>query len=512
MDVGGEGALQAAREPLFSPNAASAPAATMKGEADLEKGARRGAATQDSDDVTPASSPPIAPLPERLGTGRLQSGGSSGSTFGAPSSMPAWRNQRSDAGVGSLGLRPGVGGRMDGNVRLQAGHVNMLRGALDIATAPGGRRMQGGLGSACRMSSPIRTTAEARRKLQESLNADGEAKAVCIGAALDLDRLAASINVSPAVPKAGAAASGALPSSPERTQPVTLTPATASRASSLPRVPLGLDTETEVIRKFGVGENLVLQLKLFNDKDLFAFRYGCVVCWNFTTSEYAVTKDRLKPFTHRPHDNADCEEESMEFVIKRKAEHHDSDQDSKSDDGKSENGSEDGGRVIKHDQIVLSTTDPLERLAHSYALAQSVRLAVFEIVVDRSIAKTRSIPEIMATTGEVNLDARELSRQMGGLLMLRCDVNLHTDILDTPDIFWDEERFEPHYVESREYLEVDKRVEILNQRLSVLKDLYDLLQNGLNVRHGNKLEWIIIILILIEVVLELLELLHDAWA
>merc|ERR1712232_592589 len=119
--------------------------------------------------------------------------------------------------------------------------------------------------------------------------------------------------------------------------------------------------------------------------------------------------------------------------------------------------------------------------------------------------------ETMAETGEVEMDAREMSKQMGGLLVLRCDVNLHTDILDTPDIFWDEERFEPTYVESREYLEIDKRVEILNQRLGVLKDMYDLLQNGLNVKHGNKLEWIIIVLILVEVVLELLELIHDAW-
>merc|ERR1711879_536579 len=102
---------------------------------------------------------------------------------------------------------------------------------------------------------------------------------------------------------------------------------------------------------------------------------------------------------------------------------------------------------------------------------------------------------------------------MGGqLLVLRCDVNLHTDILDTPVIFWDEEQFETKYLECREYLEIDKRVEILNQRLVVLKDMYDLLQNGLNVKHGNKLEWIIIILILVEVVLELLELLHDAWS
>merc|ERR1711972_1040026 len=76
----------------------------------------------------------------------------------------------------------------------------------------------------------------------------------------------------------------------------------------------------------------------------------------------------------------------------------------------------------------------------------------------------------------------------------------------------DEERFEPHYVACRGDLDIDKRVDILNQRLGVLKDLYDLLQNSLNVQHGNRLEWIIIILILVEVVLELLELVHDAWS
>merc|ERR1712151_242633 len=104
----------------------------------------------------------------------------------------------------------------------------------------------------------------------------------------------------------------------------------------------------------------------------------------------------------------------------------------------------------------------------------------------------------MALTGEVKADPHELSKQMGQLLVLRCDVNLHTDILDTPDIFWDEEEFEPHYVACRGYQDIDKRVDILNQRLGVLKDLYDLLQNTTNIKHSNKLEWIIIILILLE--------------
>jgi len=42
-------------------------------------------------------------------------------------------------------------------------------------------------------------------------------------------------------------------------------------------------------------------------------------------------------------------------------------------------------------RIILATSSPLEKLAHSYALAQSVRLGGFELVVERSIADTRSV-------------------------------------------------------------------------------------------------------------------------
>ena len=58
-------------------------------------------------------------------------------------------------------------------------------------------------------------------------------------------------------------------------------------------------------------------------------------------------------------------------------------------------------------------------------------------------------------------------------------------------------------------MHAEMHVDILNPRLGVLKDLYDLLQNGLNVKHGNKLEIIIIVLILVEVSLELLRVICD---
>jgi len=51
----------------------------------------------------------------------------------------------------------------------------------------------------------------------------------------------------------------------------------------------------------------------------------------------------------------------------------------------------------------------------------------------------------------------------------------------------------------RTYMEIDKRVDILNQRLEILKDLYEMLQNELNVKHAASLEWIVIWLIFAEV-------------
>lgn len=252
----------------------------------------------------------------------------------------------------------------------------------------------------------------------------------------------------------------------------------------------------------------------FLGKDLFAFRFGCLVFWDVTSPQLQAARERLRAFMVNPLE--DVEEEKMEFIVEGGG---GGGGNSGIDDATGGGGdsfppgdSEAEVSVVRQDQIILTTSSPLERLAHSYALAQSVRLGVFEIAVDRSIANTRSIPETMAATGEVKLEARDLSRKMGQLLVLRCDVNLHTDILDTPEIFWDEERFEPHYEACRAYLDVDKRVEILNQRMGVLKDLYDLLQEGMNVKHESKLEWIIIILILVEVVLELSELLLDTWS
>lgn len=56
-----------------------------------------------------------------------------------------------------------------------------------------------------------------------------------------------------------------------------------------------------------------------------------------------------------------------------------------------------------------------------------------------------------------------------------------------------------------EYLEVDTRLETLNARFEVLQATLDVLRDHQNNEHSSYLEWIVIILIIIEIVIGLVE-------
>ena len=78
-----------------------------------------------------------------------------------------------------------------------------------------------------------------------------------------------------------------------------------------------------------------------------------------------------------------------------------------------------------------------------------------------------SIPRQLAEKGALRLRRHEALKLTGRLFKLRRDVNLVSNVLDVPELFWSEASLKDLYSAVREYMEIRPRVEVLNEKLSV---------------------------------------------
>lgn len=76
----------------------------------------------------------------------------------------------------------------------------------------------------------------------------------------------------------------------------------------------------------------------------------------------------------------------------------------------------------------------------------------------------------MASTGALQLRRHEALKLTGRLFKLRRDVNLVSNVLDVPELFWSEASLEDLYDAVRDYMEIGPRVESLNEKLGVASD------------------------------------------
>ena len=71
-----------------------------------------------------------------------------------------------------------------------------------------------------------------------------------------------------------------------------------------------------------------------------------------------------------------------------------------------------------------------------------------------------------------------------------------SNILDVPNFFWDSEpTLHPLYAAVREYLEIDPRIKVVNERCRVFLDLAEILSDSIADSKMSVITWIIIILI-----------------
>jgi uncharacterized Rmd1/YagE family protein len=209
--------------------------------------------------------------------------------------------------------------------------------------------------------------------------------------------------------------------------------------------------------------------------EVFLFDYGTVVIWGMTPAQESRFLADVSKFATSILSPEDTQVENFNFYYAR-----------------------DYQARIYNDFISLR--DPrnhMIKLAISHALSQSVKTSLFEDLVSETISRTAPLPAQIAKTGSVNMTRRQINMQIGELFILRINIHLQGSVLDSPELMWAEPQLDPIYQAVRTYLEMDQRVSLLTERLDVIADLLAVLKDQLSHRHGEYLEWIGRLLILV---------------
>ncbi len=224
----------------------------------------------------------------------------------------------------------------------------------------------------------------------------------------------------------------------------------------------------------------VVFISLGQEHTMCVFAYGAVVFWGYTIIEEKNTLAEIATFLSAP--LSDIQEDAFVY-----------------DYGVETIIDEEG------DRIILQSEDPLLKISMSYGLSQSAKLAKFEHEIDQTIQRTRHLPAELAEKGKISLSRKKISQHIGKLFSQKNSINLDAYALDTPEFFWKRPRYEPFYQLAVEFLDIQVRLNILNGKLNVVHELYEILSNELKHAHSSFLEWIIIILIMVEVFISILK-------
>ncbi|CAH0402939.1 unnamed protein product [Chilo suppressalis] len=218
-------------------------------------------------------------------------------------------------------------------------------------------------------------------------------------------------------------------------------------------------------------------------REIIFFREGAVVFWNCTELEASNVLELVRKYEEDsyPRDVIAKEREVMTYSYNPNAK---------------KCYLQESGFVLVPEKDNL-----LEKFAFSHAMAQSARLGAWEARLEALAAAVRKHTRLVSAA---QIPHDDVVSKLGELFSLRHQLNVESDLLDTPDFYWEQEELERIYSSTVAYFTIPRRTRVLNERLAHCVELLELLSQWASDRHHVRLEWMIIALILVEVCFELL--------
>ncbi len=205
-------------------------------------------------------------------------------------------------------------------------------------------------------------------------------------------------------------------------------------------------------------------------------RFGALVSVGTTPEEDAHFLEIVKPLVVDP--QATTAEEAVDLVI------------------------DSGGRegVLPDGEVQLHDLDVERAQVVAHVLAKSALLTYYEERVASVFDRVEALAAQLRDT-TVPASGRDLVREIGEVLLIRTRMVGRVEVSEKPEITWEDPDLDRLYGQLATEFELRDRDRALSRKLELISDVAGTYLELLDTRKSLRLEWYIVVLILVEIVL-----------
>ena len=210
------------------------------------------------------------------------------------------------------------------------------------------------------------------------------------------------------------------------------------------------------------------------------FRYGAVVLFNIAPAAQASFLNHIKHLVRDPFDAPVSEVVDINI-----------------DASKDER--------VENNVISIKDTRPERLQIVADILAKSVVLDHYEKRVGDVFDRIEPLADSLQQRGRTQFKDAELLRHIGGTLLIQHTTVGRVEIDEKPEILWEQPELERFYVRLEDEYELRERHVALERKLDLISRTAETLLDLMQHKRSLRVEWYIVILIVIEILLTLYE-------
>ena len=217
-----------------------------------------------------------------------------------------------------------------------------------------------------------------------------------------------------------------------------------------------------------------LYFQIGTNQFVYIFQYGMVSFFNMTDAEIDVITQSIAPYCYEY--TNDFVSDEIELLIQPNT------------------------LDVTFDKIILPELNSEMIRLVMLNTTQSVALNWYSQLTEELLKDTTTHTIYLEEKGKLNISGAKLKRYIGRILNIKNKISVNLYIFDSPEITSEQEHLNKLNLGLKWSFDLKDRYQVINQQLEIIKENLDLFKDIMHHRESSKLEWIIIILILVEVV------------